>query len=204
MMKTDRSLTHAFSISCAAALLLAGAGSCQAATPMQAVLACRRIAQPSRRLECFDRASARLAASLAAAHPASDAPVARTAPAESAAPAAAVAAARPAAAPAPAVKRLSAEQAFGLSDSALTAHEVAVGALPKPISRITATLRRITTAADGRWVFTLSNGQVWVQDYRNHQLLVSRGQRVSISRQLFGSYWMQLPDDTGCKVERVR
>lgn len=204
MTMTDPSLTHALSISCVAALLLAGAGSCQAATPMQAVLACRRIAQPSRRLECFDRASARLAASLAAAPPASHAPVARMAPAQSAAPAAAVAATRPPAPPAPALKRLSAEQAFGLSDSALTAHEVAVGALPKPISRITATLRRISTAADGRWIFTLSNGQVWVQDYRNHQLLVSRGQRVSISRQLFGSYWMQLPDDTGCKVERVR
>lgn len=202
MRMTDRSLIHALSISCAAALLLAATAPCQAATPAQAVLACRRIAQPARRLECFDHASARLAASLSAARPTSHTPVARISPAQSAAPEAAVAATRPP--PAPAVKSLSAEQAFGLSDRELTAHEVAVGALPKPISRITATLRSITTAADGRWIFTLSNGQVWVQDYRNHQLLVSRGQRVSISRQLFGSYWMQLPDDTGCKVERVR
>lgn len=201
-MMTDRNLRYVFSIACAAGILGA-APSCFAATPAQAVLACRRIAQAAPRLKCFDEASARLAAARAAPAPAPvaaapAAPVTHTAPVARAAPAPATRPARAAA------KRLNSEQAFGLSDSALTAHEVAVGDLPKPLSHITATVRRITSSADGRWIFTLSNGQVWVQDYANHDLLASRGQRVSISRQLFGSYWLALPDGSGCKVERVR
>lgn len=101
-------------------------------------------------------------------------------------------------------KSLAPEQTFGMSNSQLAARAIASGALPKPISHITATLRRITQAANGRLIFTLSNGQIWAQVYANHDLLINRGERVSISRQLFGSYWLQLPSDAGCKVERVR
>ena len=170
------------------ALLLGGA-PVQAATPAQAVLACRRIAAAGPRLKCFDRAAARLATALSAV---------RSAPA--AAPMAAAAPARPQ----PAAKKLSAVQTFGMSSAALEAHEEAVGALPKPISHITATVRRLGAEPDGRWIFTLSNGQSWVQVYANHDLLVNRGDKVTISRQLFGSFWLQLPDDSGCKVERLR
>ena len=164
------------------ALLLGGA-PVQAATPAQAVLACRRIAAAGPRLKCFDRAAARLVTALSAV---------RSAPA----------AAPPR--PQPAAKKLSAVQTFGMSSAALEAHEEAVGALPKPISHITATVRRLGAEPDGRWIFTLSNGQSWVQVYANHDLLVNRGDKVTISRQLFGSFWLQLPDDSGCKVERLR
>lgn len=118
-------------------------------------------------------------------------------------PIAAPAAARRPAPPAPAAT-LSAEQAFGLSYSQLTAHEVAVGALPKPVAHIGATLRRISTAADGRWIFALSNGQVWVQQDPDHDLLANPGQHVTIVHQMFGSYWLRLPDGSGCSVKRIR
>jgi hypothetical protein len=170
-------------------VLMLGGAPVRAATPAQAVLACRRIAAAELRLKCFDRAAARLAAALGAG---------RSAPA--AAPVAAVAPALPQ----PAAKKLSAVQTFGMSSVALEAHEEAVGALPKPLSHITATVRRLGAEPDGRWIFTLSNGQSWVQVYANHDLLVNRGDKVTISRQLLGSYWLQLPDDSGCKVERLR
>lgn len=193
-MMTDRNLKFVFSV-VFAAMLVGAVPSSFAATPVQAVLACRSIVAAGPRLKCFDQASARLAA-VHASRTATPVAAARPAP---------VAHAAAGARPAPvAAKRLSSEQAFGLSDSALTAHEVAVGALPKPLSHITATVLSIGSSADGRWIFSLSNGQVWVQDYANHDLLASRGQRVSISRQLFGSYWLQLPDGSGCKVQRVR
>ena len=179
-------------IACAAALLAAGAAACRAASPIQELLACRRIEQADVRLACFDRASARLAVSPAPA--AAAAPDTRIA---------APAAARHPPPPAP-TATLSAQQAFGLSYSQLTAHEVAVGALPKPVAHIGATLRRISTAADGRWIFALSNGQVWVQQDPDHDLLANPGQHVTIFHQMFGSYWLRLPDGSGCSVKRVR
>ncbi|MHB1871009.1 MAG: hypothetical protein ACYCT1_09185 [Steroidobacteraceae bacterium] len=182
----NRTLGHVGSIACAAALLAAGAAACRAASPIQELLACRRIEQAAARLACFDRASARLAA----------APPAAVVAAASAAP---MVASRPAP-----VTNLSAEQAFGLSYSQLTAHEVAVGALPKPASHIGATLRRVTTAADGRWIFSLSNGQVWVQQDPDHDLLANPGQHVTIFHQMFGSYWLRLADGSGCTVKRIR
>jgi hypothetical protein len=188
----NRTLGHVGSIACAAALLAAGAAACRAASPIQELLACRRIDQAAARLACFDHASARLAAA--------PAPAAAAAPGTRVA--APVAARRPAP-PAPAAM-LSAEQAFGLSYSQLTAHEVAVGALPKPVAHIGATLRRISTAADGRWVFALSNGQVWVQQDPDHDLLANPGQHVTLVHQMFGSYWLRLPDGSGCAVKRIR
>lgn len=187
-MMTDRRLTFALVLAGMVALLLA-AVPVRAATPAQAVLACRRIAAAGPRLKCFDRAAARLAAALNERQsvPAA-APVAAAAPPR----------------PQPTAKKLNAVQTFGMSSVALEAHEEAVGALPKPISHITATVRRIGVEPDGRWIFILSNGQSWVQDYANHDLLVNRGDKVTISRQLFGSFWLQLPDDSGCKVERLR
>ncbi len=189
----NRTLGHVGSIACATLLLAAGAAACRAASPIQELLACRRIGQAAARLACFDRVSARLAAAPVAA-PVAAAPVTRSA--------APVAAGR--AAPAAPAATLSAEQAFGLSYSQLTAHEVAVGALPKPVAHIGATLRRISTAADGRWIFALSNDQVWVQQDPDHDLLANPGQHVTIVHQMFGSYWLRLPDGSGCSVKRIR
>ena len=172
-------------ICCATVGLLAVAVDCAAATPIQALLACRSVSRSSARLACFDRASARLAAAFAADYAA---PARRS----------------PAAAVVPEAQKLTPQQSFGMSIGALNAHAVAVGALPKPLSRLSATLRSVTQAADGRLIFSLSNGQAWVQVYPDQDLLASQGDPVTISRQMFGSYWLQLPSHRGCKVERVR
>ena len=194
-MMTDRSFTPALALVGSIALLLGGA-PVRAATPTRALLACRHIAEAGLRLKCFDRAAARLAATLGAARarPAAEAPVAASVSA---------AASAPRRSP-PAAQQLNSVQTFGMSSVALEAHAEAVGALPKPISHITATVRRLGAEPDGRWIFILSNGQSWVQVYADHDLLANRGDKVTISRQVLGSYWLQLPDDSGCKVERLR
>lgn len=161
---------------CSLALLpLATPVSCLAADPLTSLLACRAISHPGARLACFDRESARLVR----AHRGPRVAGAR----------------EPSLAP---------KRTFGLPQGVIDARAIARGAQPKPLSHLSARIARITRTADGRLLFGLDNGQMWVELQEHGDLLAKPGEHVRISRQMFGSYWMQLPSGRGFKVMRVR
>lgn len=164
----------AAAICCGAVSLSAGA-----AAPLAGLLACRDLADSAARLACFDRESAALAAATTVAG----------------APAAAVR-------PAPSV--LDAQQQFGLRESQVAEREVAAGARAGAVARIEAQIASLTATGDGRLLFTLDNGQVWRQLSREGDMLARAGDRVTITRGVFSSYWLELPSQRGCKVTRLR
>ncbi|MDE2050543.1 MAG: hypothetical protein KGJ72_05945, partial [Gammaproteobacteria bacterium] len=139
--------------------------------------ACRAISQSAARLACFDRESA----GLAAAHQAAAAP--RTGPSG---------------------LTLSPHQTFGLPEGAIEEREISAGVRARPLTRISARVSRLSESPDGRLVFALDNGQVWMELLPDRDLLAQPGETATIHRQLFGSYWMELQSGRGCKVTRVR
>ena len=181
----------------------------RAADSLTGLRACRDISDATMRLACFDREAAALpvspattvvaapavAASAAAAPPAPPGPAAPPAPPGPAAPVAA------AARPAPV---LDPQQQFGLPERAVAAQEVAAGTRAADATRLEAHIARVAAAADGRRVFTLDNEQVWRQLLVEGDLLAKQGDGVTISRGMFGSYWLQLKSGRGCKVTRLR
>jgi hypothetical protein len=166
------------------ASLHAGAAS----APLDGLLACRDLTDATSRLACFDRESARLGAG----------PSSRDASAPS------VGAAPAVATPPSAPPTLNAQQQFGLSEGALAAHEVAAGARPVPAAKLNARLTQLGAASDGRLVFTLDNDQVWKQIATEGELLAKQGEAVTISRGWLNSYYLQLENGRGCKVQRVK
>jgi D-lyxose ketol-isomerase len=86
----------------------------------------------------------------------------------------------------------------------VAAREVAAGTRQADIARIEAHVTRFTPAGDGRIVFTLDNDQVWQQLLAEGDLLLKPGDKVTISRGVFGSFWMQAATGRGCKVHRLR
>ena len=172
-----------------------------AAEPLAGVLACRAITDSAARLACFDRETAALASAPALSSAA--------APAAPAAPAAAVAAPESSAAPssaaaAPAHPAPDAQQSFGLSGSAIAAHEEAAGARPAKLAKIEGRIVALALTGNGRTLFTFENTQVWQQLESDGDMLAKLGDSAIISRGLLGSYWLQLKNGRGCKVTRVR
>jgi hypothetical protein len=167
---------------------------CAAAEPLAGLLACRALTDPATRLACFDRETAALAAAPAA-------PLAATSPAVAAPQGTASAPAAPAVQAAPV---LSAQQSFGLSGSAIAAHEEAAGARPQKLAKLEARVVALALAGNGRTLFTLDNTQVWEQIESDGDMLAKLGDSATISRGLLGSYWLQLKNGRGCKVTRVR
>jgi hypothetical protein len=53
-------------------------------------------------------------------------------------------------------------------------------------------------------VFTLDNEQVWKQIATQGELLAKQGDTVTISRGWLNSYYLQLDNGRGCKVQRVK
>jgi hypothetical protein len=184
------------------------------ASPLDAVLACRRLDDAATRLACFDRASDLLAAATTAAVGMAASPA--TPPATASPP---VGAPPPVLAPAPdAVERAAAEtpnrvapvrpldsqQAFGMPPRDVAAAEVAAGVRAPAVDKIRAAIAAVGRTADGRLLFTLDNGQVWRQLLVEGELLAVVGESVTISRGLFGSFWLQAASGRGCKVNRVQ
>lgn len=157
------------------AALAAVAGPCNADESLNALFACRGIADTSARLACFDRETASLARSPAA-------PVS----------------------PAPTAPVLNPEQKFGMSEGAISAKEVAAGTRAADLARIEAHITALSGSPDAPLVFTLDNGQVWKQLKVGTEMLAKVGDGVTLSRGLLGSYWLQLQSGRGCKVTRVR
>jgi hypothetical protein len=171
-----------------------------AAEPLAGVLACRAITDSAARLACFDRETAALASAPAlssAAAPAAPAAAAAT-PENSATPL------RAAAAPAHAAPALDAQQSFGLSGSAIAAHEEVAGARPAKLAKIEGRIVALALTGNGRTLFTFDNTQVWQQLESDGDMLAKLGDSATISRGLLGSYWLQLKNGRGCKVTRVR
>ena len=90
-----------------------------------------------------------------------------------------------------------------MPERAVAAQEVAAGTRAADITKIEAHLAQIMQAADQRIVFTLDTGQVWRELSAEGDLLAKQGDAVTISRGMFGSYWMQLKSGRGCKVTRL-
>lgn len=152
----------------------------QAASPaLKGVLGCRSITDPQARLACFDRETAALAA--AGANGAAPPAVASSGPASA-----------------------KATQDFGLPAGAIVAKEVAAGQRPADLSRIHAHIMQLSRAGDGRMVFTLDNGQIWLQVLEEGDLLLKPGDAVTLARGLFHSFTLQTPSGRGCKVTRIR
>jgi hypothetical protein len=71
-------------------------------------------------------------------------------------------------------------------------------------SNIAAHIAALSLAGNGRSVFTLDNGQIWLQLLTEGDLLLKAGDTVKISRAAFNSYWLQTQSGRGCKVTRIR
>jgi hypothetical protein len=95
-------------------------------------------------------------------------------------------------------------QNFGLSPAAIAAKEVAAGQRPAELARLRAHVAELSRAGDGRMVFTLDNGQIWLQVLDEGDLLLRPGDAVTISRGLFHSYMLQAASGRGCRVTRIR
>jgi hypothetical protein len=97
-----------------------------------------------------------------------------------------------------------AKQNFGLPDTVVAKKEVAAGTRAADASNIDAHIAALSVAGNGRSVFTLDNGQIWLQLLTEGDLLLKPGDVVKISRAAFNSYWLQTQSGRGCKVTRIR
>jgi hypothetical protein len=185
--------------SCLLFVCLVFALPCTAAEPLAGVLACRAITDSAARLACFDRETAALASA-----PALSSAAAPAAPAVAATPENNAAPATASAAPRSASPVLDPQQSFGLSGSAIAAHEEAAGARPAKLAKIEGRIVALALTGEGRTMFTLDNTQVWRQLESDGDMLAKLGDSATVSRGLLGSYWLQLKNGRGCKVTRVR
>jgi hypothetical protein len=139
------------------------------------VLACRSIADPMQRLACFDKT----VGTLAAAETSGDVVVINRAKVEE-------------------VKR----QAFGLPNlDALKAFELHSKA--KPLEKISFVIASVRQNANGRWIVTSPDGQVWVQiDSADVYPEPTAGRTAVVSRASLGSFFLKVGTDSAFRVRR--
>lgn len=106
--------------------------------------------------------------------------------------------------PATAKPSLSPEQKFGLGAAAVAAKEAENGQPRADIDIIDAKLIALHAGTDGRYVFTLDNGQLWQQLVAGSDLLLKTGDAIRISRGALGSFNLTAPTQRSCKVKRLR
>jgi hypothetical protein len=107
-------------------------------------------------------------------------------------------------APVAAKPELSPEQKFGLDPRVLAAKEAEQGQPRADVDAVDAKLSALRAGADGRYVFTLDNGQAWRQLQPGSDLLLKAGDAVRITRGALGSFLLTAPGQRSCKVTRVR
>jgi hypothetical protein len=107
-------------------------------------------------------------------------------------------------APVAAKPELSPEQKFGLDPRALAAKEAEQGQPHSDVDAVESKLAALRAGPDGRFVFTLDNGQVWRQLQPGSDLLVKAGDAIKITRGALGSFLLMAPGQRSCKVTRVR
>ncbi len=175
-------LRHSFGIALAAgaAILVLGSPAFSADTPkgraaqLQGVIDCRKLADPSQRLACYDAATA----TLDAAEQAGDVVVVDRAQ-----------------------MREARKAAFGFDfrmPSFMTA-----GEKPEEIDRITATVGSVRQSAEGKWIIILTDGAVWRQTdtkrlFRDPQ----PGHSVEIRTAALGIYFMKVEGQSQIRVRR--
>jgi len=175
------SLFHGVFVGCALAIGVAVAGPPVADASLEALLACRDTADSNARLACFDRESSKLNAVLAT----------RASVASTTEP---VASAQP----------LAPSEKFGLSEQAVAEREVAAGSRAPEAQMIDVHVSAVSQSSDGRFTFTLDNGQVWRQLLKEGDMLAKPGDAATVSRGMLGSYWLAFESRRGCKVTRIR
>lgn len=176
--------------------LLAGLCACTSAVAAEALppglRACMSESDPTQRLACFDRESARLTQESAPVAPRADPPA-------SAAPAAAATAAT--AAPVAAAAAQSAEDKFGYRGS------IARAELDKTDAdeRLTAKVSELGKLPHGELLLTLDNGQVWQQKPGDRAMRIKVGDEVTIRSASLGSFLLTSATVNGSmRVTRVK
>ena len=154
-------------------------------------------AEPSHRCSAIDDASQRLACYDAAfGRPAAATTVSIT-PTPALAPAATATATATAAVDPVAQQRAE----FGLSDAAKKARDPQQSAQAESITDTLAELGRRPT---GELVFSLQNGQVWLQIEADTRTRVKAGDTVTIRKGALGSFLLVGPDRVSVRVRRAR
>ena len=146
-----------------------------AAQPLAGVLTCRAITEDTARLACFDRETAALDGHATPSLPSTTAPS----------------------------PDLNARQRFGLPEHAVVQKEIVAGTRPRDIDTLEARVAHVSVTPSGHSVVTLDNQQVWRQLTADTALLLEVGDSVTISRGLFGSYWLETKQGRGSKVNRL-
>jgi hypothetical protein len=187
--------------------LVAGLCVCASAQAAEALppslRTCMSESDPTQRLACFDRESARLTQESAPvarrADPPTSAPPAAAPAAASAAPAAA--AASSVAAPTP-----SAEDKFGYRGSIARADLDKKSAEERQeYEQLTAKVSELGTMPHGELLLTLDNGQVWQQKAGDRAMRIKVGEAVTIRRASLGSFLLTSQTSNGSmRVTRVK
>jgi hypothetical protein len=144
------------------------------APAVQAVIACRSIAEDAQRLACFDKAVAAMGEAQTKGDLVTlDREQRRT------------------------VRR----QAFGLSLPAFTLFDK--GEKPEETDKLTATVDSARRDANGRWILRLEDGAVWVQIDDNELGRPPRkGSTVVISKGVLGSYFLKVDGQQALRARR--
>ena len=186
--------------------VLIGVGCCGCATAADALppslRTCMKESDATRRLACFDRESAVLAAGESApvAHPADPAPArpAATAPAAPVASAAATAGAA-------AATTQSATDKFGYRGNMARADVDKKKEEEPGGEQLTAKVTEIEKLPNGGMVLTLDNGQMWQQKTADSGMRVKVGEQVTIKRGVLNSFLLTSDANKGSmRVARVR
>jgi hypothetical protein len=62
---------------------------------------------------------------------------------------------------------------------------------PPKATEISASITHVTRRADGRYVITLDNGQIWLEAETKERLSVNTGDNVTIRTELLGSHYLR-------------
>jgi hypothetical protein len=104
---------------------------------------------------------------------------------------------------APSAASLTPERTFGLSGDQILQLEARQGGTPPAkLKSLTAQIASVSHNAEGRWVFTLDNGQVWRQT-ETRSFEASPGAAVRITSGAMGSFWIETSKHNWTRVERV-
>ncbi len=148
-----------------------------ATPPSPDIDTCVQIANDKERLACFDRVTAHRKDQLQSA-----APTATTAATTQQAP------------------RLSAEQSMGFTPGKIVKLQGASAGL----AELTAKIQSVSTDPNGRTLFTLDNGQVWLQVEPDPTFRVQPGDTIHLTKATLGSYFLSAGVHTNTRVSRAR
>lgn len=73
---------------------------------------------------------------------------------------------------------------------------------PPKATEIAASITHLTRRADGRYVITLDNGQIWLEAEVKERLSVNTGDTVTIRSQLLGAHYLRTPSGADVLVIR--